>query len=103
MASAIVILDRKGRIFGQIYVENRETVPYHQLPRDLINAVIAVDDAKFYQHHGYDLLGIVRAALKNLTAGHVRQGASTITQRLARNSLSRKEKTFSRKLLQVVL
>lgn len=103
MESASVILDRKGRIFGQIYVENRETVPYDQLPRDLINAVVAVEDAKFYQHHGYDLLGIVRAALKNLTAGHVRQGASTITQQLARNSFSLKEKTFRRKLLEVFL
>src|SRR5213596_2448659 len=103
MESASMILDRKGKIFGQIYVENRETVSYDQLPRDLINAVVAVEDAKFYQHHGYDLLGIIRAALKNLTAGHVRQGASTITQQLARNSFSLKEKTFRRKLLEVFL
>jgi 1A family penicillin-binding protein len=103
MESASVILDRKGRIFGQIYVENRETVPYDQLPRDLINAVVAVEDAKFYRHQGYDLMGIVRAALKNFTAGHLRQGASTITQQLARNSFSLKQKTFRRKLLEVFL
>ena len=103
MESASVILDRNGKIFGQIYVENRETVPYDQLPHDLVNAVVAVEDAKFYQHHGYDLFGIVRAALKNLTAGHVRQGASTITQQLARNSFSLKEKTFRRKLLEIFL
>ena len=103
MESASVILDRNGKIFGQIYVENRDTVPYEQLPQDLINAVIAVEDAKFYQHHGYDLLGIIRAALKNLTAGHVRQGASTITQQLARNSFSLKERTYRRKLLEIFL
>src|SRR5256885_5351685 len=103
MESASVILDRNEKIFGQIYVENRETVPYDQLPRDLINAVVAVEDAKFYQHHGYDLFGIIRAALKNLTAGHVRQGASTITQQLARNSFSLKQKTFRRKLLEIFL
>src|SRR5438876_745254 len=103
MESASVILDRKGRIFGQIYVENRETIPYDQLPRDLINAVVAVEDAKFYRHHGYDLFGIMRAALKNFAAGHVRQGASTITQQLARNSFSLKEKTFRRKLLEIFL
>ncbi len=103
MESASVILDRNGKIFGQIYVENRETVPYEQLPADLINAVVAVEDAKFYQHHGYDLLGIIRATLKNFTAGHVRQGASTITQQLARNSFSLKERTFRRKLLEVFL
>ncbi len=103
MESASVILDRNGKIFGQIYVENRQTVPYEQLPPDLVNAVVAVEDAKFYQHHGYDLLGIIRATLKNLTAGHVRQGASTITQQLARNSFSLKERTFRRKLLEVFL
>ena len=74
-----------------------------KLPPDLINAVIAVEDAKFYEHHGYDLLGIMRAALKNLVAGHVRQGASTITQQLARNSFSLKERTYRRKLLEIFL
>ena len=103
MESASVILDRNGKIFGQIYVENRETVPYEQLPADLVKAVVAVEDAKFYQHHGYDLLGIIRAALKNFTAGHVRQGGSTITQQLARNSFSLKERTFRRKLLEIFL
>ncbi|MEY2495075.1 MAG: penicillin-binding protein [Verrucomicrobiota bacterium] len=103
MESASVILDRNDKIFGQIYVENRETIPYDQLPRDLVNAVIAMEDNKFYQHGGYDLSGIVRAALKNFTAGHVRQGASTITQQLARNSFALKERTFRRKLLEIYL
>jgi len=103
MESASVILDRNDKIFGQIYVENRETVPYNQLPRDLVNAVISIEDNKFYQHGGYDLSGIVRAALKNFTAGHVRQGASTITQQLARNSFALKERTFRRKLLEIFL
>ncbi len=103
MESASVILDRNDKIFGQIYVENRETVPYDQLPRDLVNAVVAVEDNKFYQHGGYDLSGIIRAALKNFTSGHVRQGASTITQQLARNSFALKERTFRRKLLEVLL
>ena len=103
MESASVILDRNGKIFGQIYVENRETVPYDQLPRDLVNAVVAVEDAKFYQHSGYDFFGIIRAALKNLTAGHVRQGGSTITQQLARNSFALKQKTFRRKVLEIFL
>lgn len=101
MESASVILDRNNKIFGQIYVENRETVPYEQLPTNLINATIATEDNKFYQHHGYDLLGIIRAALKNFTAGHVRQGASTITQQLARNSFELKGKTYRRKLLEM--
>jgi penicillin-binding protein 1A len=101
MESASVILDRNSKIFGQIYVENRETIPYEQLPANLINATVATEDNKFYQHHGYDLLGIIRAALKNFTAGHVRQGASTITQQLARNSFELKGKTYRRKLLEM--
>ena len=101
MESASVIVDRSNKIFGQIYVENRETIPYDQLPPNLVNAVIAMEDNKFYQHHGYDLLGIIRAALKNTVAGHVRQGASTITQQLARNSYDLKGKTFRRKLLEM--
>src|SRR2546423_11319968 len=103
MESASVILGRDDKIFGQIYVENRETIPYDQLPRDLVNAVVAMEDNKFYQHSGYDLSGIVRAALKNFVAGHVRQGASTITQQLARNSFALKEKTYRRKLLEIFL
>ncbi len=81
MESASVILDRNGKIFGQIYVENRDTVPYEQLPQDLINAVIAVEDAKFYQHHGYDLLGIIRAALKNFTAGRHESKSSSANKK----------------------
>src|ERR1700724_3064604 len=103
MESASVILDRNGKNFGQIYVENRETIPYDQIPRNLVNAAVAVEDARFYQHHGYVLQGILRASLKNLTAGHVRQGASTITQQLARNSFALKAKTFRRKLLEIFL
>ncbi len=102
MESASVILDRNGKIFGQIFVRTGRRC-IDQLPRDLVNAVVAVEDAKFYQHGGYDLFGITRAALKNLAAGHVRQGASTITQQLARNSFSLKEKTFHRKLLEIFL
>src|SRR3954465_14095792 len=73
MESASVILDRNDKIFGQIYVENRETVPYEQRRCDLVNAVVSMEDNKFCQHGGYDFAGIVRAALKNFTAGHVRQ------------------------------
>ena len=53
MESASVILDRNGKIFGQIYVENRQTIPYNEIPRNLVNAVVAVEDARFYEHHGF--------------------------------------------------
>ncbi|PYK70165.1 MAG: hypothetical protein DME42_13115 [Verrucomicrobia bacterium] len=102
-------------IFGAVYFGivssqlKREAATYDlskleqndQLPRDLVNAVVAMEDNKFYQHQGYDPSGIVRAAFKNFVAGHVRQGASTITQQLARNSFALKEKTYRRKLLEI--
>jgi penicillin-binding protein 1A len=103
MESASVISDRNEKMFGQIYVENRETIPYEKLSRDLINAVVAIEDTKFYTHGGYDLFGIVRAALKNFTAGGVRQGASTITQQLARNTFALRDRTFRRKLVEIFL
>lgn len=103
MESASVILDRNEKMFGQIYVENRETIAYEQLSRDLINAVVAVEDTKFYTHSGYDLFGILRAAFKNFTAGGVRQGASTITQQLARNTFGLRDRTFRRKLVEIFL
>src|SRR5499427_3171 len=79
------------------------TIPYDQIPRDLVNAVMAVEDSRFYQHHGYAISGILRASLKNFTAGRVRQGASTVTQQLARNSFALKGKTFRRKLIEIFL
>src|SRR5207237_9728951 len=68
MESASVILDRNGKIFGQIYVENRETIPYDHLPRDLVNAVVAMEDNKFYQQRGYALFCIRRAASVNFVS-----------------------------------
>src|SRR5215211_5419837 len=84
MESASVILDRNEKMFGQIYVENRETVPYEQLPHDPIQSVVAVESTKFYQHTCYAFFVIIRAAFKNATAGHLLQGTSTITQKTAR-------------------
>src|SRR2546423_6741674 len=69
MESASVILDRNDKIFGQIYVENRETVPYDQLPRDLVNAVVAVEDNKFYQHGGLTRYWDAPAAPTEFTGG----------------------------------
>src|SRR5256886_6326702 len=77
MESASVILDRNGKIFGQIYVDNRETIPYDQLPRDLVNAVVAMEDNKFYQHSGYDAFGIVSPPFSTFLPVHVRQGRRT--------------------------
>ena len=101
MESASTIYDRNGTPFGYIYEQRREPIPIAQMPPELQHAVVAAEDNRFYTHNGSDFRGIVRATLKNLRANKVRQGASTVTQQLARNTFPLKGRTFSRKVLEI--
>ncbi|MBU3666698.1 MAG: hypothetical protein FGM15_12605 [Chthoniobacterales bacterium] len=103
MESASSIYDRGGTLMGRIFIQNREPVPYDKLPKVLVEAVVAAEDQKFWTHGGVDYLGILRAAQANWLAGRIRQGASTVTQQLARNSFDLKERTYRRKLLEMAL
>ncbi len=101
---ASVIYDRNGTEIGRIYEdENRELVTLDEVPYHLIQALIAVEDSRFLQHKGVDHVGIVRAAWLNFKAGSTNQGASTITQQLARNAFDLKEKSIHRKLVEAFL
>src|ERR1043166_2410486 len=86
MEEASTIYDRNNNVLGRIYLENREVVSFDQFPMQLIQSVIAAEDNRFYQHRGVDVYGMVRAAIKNWRAGGIKQGASTLTQQLARNT-----------------
>ncbi len=101
MESASTIYDRNGNVLSSIFLENRDTVA--EFPALLTQAVVAAEDNRFYQHHGIDLYGMFRAELKNLRAGRIKQGASTITQQLARNTFSLHERTYDRKMTEVFL
>ncbi len=101
MESASTIFDCKGATFGYIYEQKREPVTLSLMAVDLQRAVVSAEDNRFYTHNGSDFRGIVRAALKNLRSNRVRQGASTITQQLARNTFPLKGRTFSRKILEI--
>ena len=103
MESASVIYDRKGAQMGKIFIQNRNPVPYDKISPLLVKAVIAAEDQRFWEHDGIDYLGVIRAAQANWTAGRIRQGASTVTQQLARNSFDLKERTYRRKLLEMAL
>lgn len=103
MESASMIYDREGGLMGKIFIQNRDPVPYDKLPKVLVEAVVAAEDQKFWSHDGVDYQGIARAALANWSAGRIRQGASTVTQQLARNSFDLKERTYRRKLLEMAL
>ncbi|GAG91377.1 unnamed protein product, partial [marine sediment metagenome] len=86
--------------------ENRELVSYEQIPGNLINAVIAIEDERFYQHQGFDIEGIIRSFIINLISGEIVQGASTITQQYVRNAFIPEEKTeltYERKIKEASL
>jgi membrane peptidoglycan carboxypeptidase len=101
MESASTIFDRQGATFGYIYEQKREPIPIAQMPLDLQHAVVSAEDNRFYTHNGSDFRGMLRASLKNLRSNRIRQGASTITQQLARNTFPLKGRTFSRKILEI--
>lgn len=86
--------------FGEVY---REQVTYYQLPKDLVNAVIATEDRRFFNHWGFDIVGIIRAIFVNQAAGKIVQGGSTITQQLAKMLFLNPERTFKRKVQEVLL
>jgi membrane peptidoglycan carboxypeptidase len=101
--SASVIYDRYGQVFGKIFIENREQVTLDQISPFLVDAVVAEEDNRFYEHGGVDFFGMFRAMLKNTRAGRIRQGASTVTQQLARNVFDLRDRTYDRKILEVFL
>jgi penicillin-binding protein 1A len=80
-----------------------EWLPYARIPHTMTGAMIAVEDRRFYSHPGIDPIGIARSVLVNLRAGHNVQGASTITQQLARNVFLTSNKTFARKGREIIL
>lgn len=101
MESASVILDRSGQQIGKIFIQNRLPIPYEQIPKEMLNAVVAEEDNRFFEHHGVDYYGVLRAAISNYRQGRVKQGASTVTQQLARNSFDLRERSYRRKLLEM--
>lgn len=96
------VFSADGMLLGEFGEERRNLTPIAEIPAVMKNAVLAIEDARFYSHHGVDYKGLVRAAIANL--GRVKsQGASTITMQVARNVYLSSEKTFTRKLYEVLL
>ena len=97
------IYSADGSLIGEFGEERRAVVSIAEVPADLKNAIIAIEDERFYQHPGIDYVGVMRAAYANLVAGGRRQGASTITMQVARNFFLSSEKTLTRKLYEALL
>lgn len=98
-----VILSADGQVLASLYVENREWAALGEIPPSLQQATLAIEDHRFYRHHGVDVIGIARALAANLRAGRVTQGGSTLTQQLARNLYLKPERTMERKLRGLIL
>lgn len=92
-----------GSLIGEFYTERRYLVPLQEIPPHVVKAFLASEDVRFYEHGGVDLPGIIRATLKNLEAGEIVQGGSTITQQVVKSLLLTPEKTYVRKLKEAIL
>lgn len=92
-----------GYLIGEFGEERRAVVRFQDVPKVMKQAILAAEDERFYQHNGVDAQGVLRAAFSNLIAGGKRQGASTITQQVAKNFFLSSEKTYARKLYEALL
>jgi penicillin-binding protein 1A len=92
-----------GRKIAEFFEERRIIKPLDEIPQELINAFIAAEDSRFYKHKGIDFYSIIRAFFKNLEAGTIVQGGSTITQQVTKSFLLTPEKSYTRKLKEAIL
>ena len=92
-----------GQVIGSFALERRIVVTWDQIPQVVKDAVISVEDQNFYEHWGIDFYGIARAGLKNLVAGRVVEGGSTLTQQLSKNLFLTPERSFRRKIQEAML
>lgn len=93
-----IIYDKNGEIASKVPGTKIEGVSYEKIPQHVINAVIAIEDRRFYNHPGVDYIGIFRALFRNLKAGEIVEGGSTITQQLTKNVFLTHEQTLERKI-----
>jgi penicillin-binding protein 1A len=97
------VFDSKGEQLAEFSIERRALLPLNKIPVDLQNAVIAVEDDQFFKHWGISPRGILRSAFRNFVARRVVQGASTITQQLAKQIFLKPERKFTRKIREQLL
>ncbi len=100
---SIIVKAENGTVIGTYGDVYGDYVPYFELPKFLIDAIIATEDRNFFHHHGIDPMGVLRAMYVNIKAHHLVQGGSTITQQVAKNVFLTPERTLKRKLQEVLL
>lgn len=92
-----------GTLIDELFIERREVVPLDRVPDHLKEAIIAVEDSRFYSHHGIDFKGVTRAMVRNLFAGRIVEGGSTITQQLSKVLFFSPEKSLMRKIKEAIV
>jgi penicillin-binding protein 1A len=97
------VYDRYGELIADFFIEKRILVPLEDIPLHVRQATIAAEDRRFYSHHGVDTWGILRAVRVNFQAGGTREGASTITQQVARTLFLNRDRTLTRKVREAIL
>lgn len=97
------VYSNSGEKIGEFWTEKRIILSPQELPKTVVQAFVASEDDRFFQHQGIDYLGIVRAFFENLKAGHVVQGGSTITQQVTKSLLLTRERTIARKVKEAIL
>lgn len=97
------VYDRKGRVIDVISREKRETAKFREIPQNLKNAFLAIEDKKFYFHHGIHFKRLLGAIVANIKSGSAVQGASSFTQQLARNAFLSHEKSIARKIKEALI
>jgi penicillin-binding protein 1A len=97
------VLTADGQLMAEYGTERRSAVRYDEIPRRVIEAFIAAEDERFMRHHGVDPFGLLRASIRLLQTGERAQGGSTITMQLARNVFLSNERTYTRKIREILL
>jgi len=97
------VYDNNNELIDEFFLEDRKLIRMEDIPQTVIQAFVAAEDSRFFEHKGVDLLSIFRAALKNIEAGRVIQGGSTITQQVAKMMYLSPERKFARKLKEAIL
>jgi len=103
MDSATKLVNQDGQLVTKLYKENRDLISIEEVPLHVKQSFIAVEDVRFYQHHGIDVKAILRALYKDILAGGKVEGGSTITQQLAKNIFLSNDKTLLRKTKEVII
>jgi penicillin-binding protein 2A len=103
LSQPTIIYDKNGAVASNVATNRITGISIKDVPKYVPNAVVAIEDERFYQHGGFDIRGIARAFFGNLFAGHVTEGGSTLTQQLAKNALLSPDRTYKRKAEELFL